>query len=173
MTTLYLSIYLWLYSPCGLWQLFQFLNLYTVDRAPWTGDQPVARPLTTHRTTQKQNKRTWTSMPGVRFEPTTPEFERAKTVHALDRAATVIGMTTLYKINLFRVLLQVLSWFSSVPKWSTSDTQPPLSHFYQFSIHYHPDIRWCIEYAINSVVKYAINKANRRQGTDQLLLTNI
>jgi hypothetical protein len=29
-------------------------------------------------------------MPGVRFEPTTPVFERAKTVHALDRAATVI-----------------------------------------------------------------------------------
>jgi formate-dependent phosphoribosylglycinamide formyltransferase (GAR transformylase) len=25
------------------------------------------------------------------FEPTTPAFERAKTVHALDRAATVIG----------------------------------------------------------------------------------
>jgi hypothetical protein len=30
-------------------------------------------------------------MPRVRFDPTTPEFERAKTVHAQDRAATVIG----------------------------------------------------------------------------------
>jgi hypothetical protein len=27
----------------------------------------------------------------VVFEPTTPVFEQAKTVHALDRAATVIG----------------------------------------------------------------------------------
>jgi hypothetical protein len=27
----------------------------------------------------------------VAFEPTTPVFERAKTVHVLDRAATVIG----------------------------------------------------------------------------------
>jgi phosphohistidine swiveling domain-containing protein len=27
----------------------------------------------------------------VGFDPTTPVFERAKTVHALDRAATVIG----------------------------------------------------------------------------------
>jgi hypothetical protein len=27
----------------------------------------------------------------VGFEPTTPVFERAKTVYALDRAATVIG----------------------------------------------------------------------------------
>jgi hypothetical protein len=30
-------------------------------------------------------------MPRVEFEPTTPALERAKTVHALDRAATVIG----------------------------------------------------------------------------------
>jgi hypothetical protein len=27
----------------------------------------------------------------VRFEPTIPVFERAKTVHTLDRGATVIG----------------------------------------------------------------------------------
>jgi hypothetical protein len=30
-------------------------------------------------------------MPGVLFENTTPAFERAKTVHGLDLAATVIG----------------------------------------------------------------------------------
>jgi hypothetical protein len=30
-------------------------------------------------------------MPWVGFEPTIPVFERAKTVHASDRAATVIG----------------------------------------------------------------------------------
>jgi hypothetical protein len=32
-------------------------------------------------------------MPRVGFEPTIPVFKRAKTVHALDRAATVIGLT--------------------------------------------------------------------------------
>jgi hypothetical protein len=31
-------------------------------------------------------------MPQVRFEPTTPVFEREKTVHALDRAATVVSV---------------------------------------------------------------------------------
>jgi hypothetical protein len=56
------------------------------------GDQPVARPLHTHRTTQTQNKRKQTSMPQARFEPTIAVFERAKTVHALDRATTVIGV---------------------------------------------------------------------------------
>jgi hypothetical protein len=30
-------------------------------------------------------------MPQVKFEPTIPASERAKTVHALDRAAAVIG----------------------------------------------------------------------------------
>jgi hypothetical protein len=30
-------------------------------------------------------------MPRVGFEPTIPAFERPKTIHALDRAATVIG----------------------------------------------------------------------------------
>jgi hypothetical protein len=55
-----------------LGRFFQFLNLYTVGRTPWTGVQPVARPLPTH-------------------EPTMPVFERAKTVHALDGAATVSG----------------------------------------------------------------------------------
>jgi hypothetical protein len=75
----------------GPWPLFSFLILYTVCRTPWTVDQPVSRPLPTHRTTQTQNKRTQTSMPLVGFEPTIPAFEREKTVHALDRAATVIG----------------------------------------------------------------------------------
>jgi hypothetical protein len=34
-------------------------------------------------------------MPSVESEPTIPESERAKTVHALDREATVIGTSTL------------------------------------------------------------------------------
>jgi hypothetical protein len=65
----------------------QFLNPKTVGRIPWTGDQPIARPLAI----QTQNKHRQTSMPWVGFELTIPAFERAKTVHALDRAATVIG----------------------------------------------------------------------------------
>jgi hypothetical protein len=35
-------------------------------------------------------------MPHVGFEPTIPMFEQAKTVHALDRAATVISLLNLY-----------------------------------------------------------------------------
>jgi hypothetical protein len=59
-----------------------FLNPKTVGMTPWKGDQPVARLLPTQET-ETQNKRRQTSMPWVGFEPTMPEFERAKTVHCL------------------------------------------------------------------------------------------
>jgi hypothetical protein len=87
--TLSLSMALQPFEP---WTYFQFLNLYSAGRTPWTGNQNVVRPLLTHRT-QTQIKRAQTSMPRVAFEHTTPVFEQAKTVHALDRGATVIGST--------------------------------------------------------------------------------
>jgi hypothetical protein len=48
-------------------------------------------PSCTQDSTQTQNKHIQTSMPWVVLEPTIPEFERAKIVHALDHKATVIG----------------------------------------------------------------------------------
>jgi hypothetical protein len=77
--------------PLWALALFQFLNLYTVGRTPWMGDQPVARPLPLPRTPQTQNKRRETSMPWVEFEPPIPAFQRAKTVHALDLSASANG----------------------------------------------------------------------------------
>jgi hypothetical protein len=82
---------------------FSFLIFYTVGRTPWTGDLSVARPLPTHRATQTQNKSTQTSMTQMRFEPTIPVFEWAKTVHALDRAAAVIfGGDTIENVLAYR-----------------------------------------------------------------------
>jgi hypothetical protein len=40
-------------------------------------------------------------MPRVGFEPTIPVFERAKPVHALDRAAAVIGSDVLIPVSSF------------------------------------------------------------------------
>jgi hypothetical protein len=85
------------FAPCGAQGIretlrfhFNFLILQTDCRTPWTGHQPVARPLPTVRKTQTQNKRRQTSMSRVGFEPTIPAFERAKTIYDLDRAATAI-----------------------------------------------------------------------------------
>jgi hypothetical protein len=49
-TTFYLSIYLSmaLQPFIGPSPLFSFLFFYTVGRTPWTGDQPVVRPVPTH-----------------------------------------------------------------------------------------------------------------------------
>jgi hypothetical protein len=59
------------------------------------GNQLVARPRPTHRTTQTQNKRTRAFMNRVGFEPTIPAFDRAMTIHALDGGATVIAEVNL------------------------------------------------------------------------------
>jgi hypothetical protein len=80
-------------------QLFSFLILYTDGTTPWTGDQPVARSLPTNRTTQTRNKSKQTSKPRVGFEPMSSAFERAKTVHALECAAAVMGRKYLYRNN--------------------------------------------------------------------------
>jgi hypothetical protein len=47
---------LWLYGPLDLGRFFSFLILYTEGRTPWTGNQPVARPLHTHSTTNTQQE---------------------------------------------------------------------------------------------------------------------
>jgi hypothetical protein len=75
-------------------------------------DQPFTRPLPTHRTTQTQNKRTQTSMPRVGFKTMISVFAQAKTVHALDCAATVIGSSlyiyTYVNIGLFTLLAIII-----------------------------------------------------------------
>jgi hypothetical protein len=72
-----------LHSSADPWlDLGRYFSLYTVGRTTWTEDQPVARSISTHRTTQTQNKRTQISMPRVGFERMTPLLELAKIVHA-------------------------------------------------------------------------------------------
>jgi hypothetical protein len=57
-------------------------------------------------------------MPRVGFDHLAPAFERAKTVHALDRAATVIGTAILLKflitvIEILQLLLLQLNRYST------------------------------------------------------------
>jgi hypothetical protein len=51
----FFTLLLWLYSPLlGLGLFFSFLILYTVGRTPWTGNQPVARPIPTQNNTNTE-----------------------------------------------------------------------------------------------------------------------
>jgi hypothetical protein len=51
LASMYVHLRMILQPFVGPWPLFSsFLILYTVGRTPWTGDQPIAWPLRTHRT---------------------------------------------------------------------------------------------------------------------------
>jgi hypothetical protein len=69
---------------------YSFLSIQTVSRTPWAGDQPAAWPLSTQDNTNTEQ--TQNSGHRMGFNPMTPVFERAKTVHALDRATTEIDI---------------------------------------------------------------------------------
>jgi hypothetical protein len=57
-----------------------------------SGESARRKAATYTQNSTKQNKRRKTSIPGLGFEPTTPVFELAKTVQALERAAAVLGL---------------------------------------------------------------------------------
>jgi hypothetical protein len=66
----------------------QFLNPKRVGKTPWTGDQPVARPLPIQKHIINTDMH-----PCIEWDPGARSlvFERAKTVHTLDHAATVMA----------------------------------------------------------------------------------
>jgi hypothetical protein len=92
-------------QPLGPWPLFLFLKPYTQSVGLLGRGISSSQGHCLHRTTQTQNKRTQISMPRVGFEPTIPVFERAKTVHALDRAVIVLGSSFFLCPN---ILLNIL-----------------------------------------------------------------
>jgi hypothetical protein len=86
-----------LQPPWALASAIQFHDHFTDGRTLWMSVQLVARPLPKHKTTQTQNKHIHqTPMSCVGFKPTIPASEREKTVHALDRSATVTGLSPDY-----------------------------------------------------------------------------
>jgi hypothetical protein len=75
-------IHQWHYSPLlGPGLFFSFLIFFKDGRTPWMSDQPVARPLSTHR---------------INSYTDLHELSRIRThesIHAVDCAAAVIGVT--------------------------------------------------------------------------------
>jgi hypothetical protein len=92
-TPLLLSLSLSVYGSTALWTLAAFSVSYSHTQSVGLLGRGISPSQVRylHMTTQTQNKRVQTSMPRVVFEPTIPVFKWTKTVHALDRAATVIG----------------------------------------------------------------------------------
>jgi hypothetical protein len=96
LSQIYIYIYIFhlLYSPLGPWPLiFSFMIiLQTVGLLGRVISSSQGLYLNTGQHKHRINTYTYqTSIPCVGFELMIPSFERAKTVHALHRSATVTG----------------------------------------------------------------------------------
>jgi hypothetical protein len=69
-------------------------------------------------------------MPRVGFETTIPAFEWAKTVHALDRAATVIGIKQTY----FLIIYLIIRSFSEDKNGNQNITEQEILKMFQFPL---------------------------------------
>jgi hypothetical protein len=63
-------------------------------------------------------------MPSVGFEPTIAVFKRAKTVHALEGAATVIGIANGYVKETEKFLLKCQLHLQAVYRVTTTEARP-------------------------------------------------
>jgi hypothetical protein len=81
------------YDSTALGDLGRFYSFLIYTQSVGLLERRISPSLGRYQNTEegKQIKSTQTSMPRVGFEPMIPVFERAKTVHVLDRAVTVIG----------------------------------------------------------------------------------
>jgi hypothetical protein len=82
--------------------LIQFCNHFTDGRTPWTSDQPDAKPLPKHRTTETQTKRIHTSnihaLSGIRtYDSNVRESEDSSCLRL--RACCVRLTDTIYACN--------------------------------------------------------------------------
>jgi hypothetical protein len=73
-------------------KLFLKFELHRQSVGPLEGWSALSQGRYLHRTTQTQNKRRQIFLPRVGLQATIQIFKRAKTFHALDSAATVIGL---------------------------------------------------------------------------------
>jgi hypothetical protein len=86
-----LSIYLSIYLFIAFVDLGRFFSFFIYTQSVGLLGRGISPPqghyLHAKKKIQTHNKRTQTSTPRVEFEPTIPAFQRAKTLHAVDRAA--------------------------------------------------------------------------------------
>jgi hypothetical protein len=117
----------WFFQPIqGPGLLFSSVIIFTDGSTPWRVISP-SQGLYLNTGQHKHRINAYThqrSMPWERFEPTIPTSEQEKTVHALDRAATVTGSL----------------W--SLPQFNIDDTWLPFHnaeiHFSKRSFEYNP-----------------------------------
>jgi hypothetical protein len=88
-----ISIYLSIYGSIALVNFGRFFSFLIYAQLVGLLGREMSLPQGRYLHTEQHKHRinAHTSMPRVRFEPKIPVFERAMTVHALGRAAPVMG----------------------------------------------------------------------------------
>jgi hypothetical protein len=101
----------------GLGGFFSVLIVYTVGKILWTRDQPVARPLSTHRMTQTENKCTQRDIHALSTIRThDPSFRGSEDISCLkpyshcDRPKTHV-VNQNYKVVFFNITRNLLPAF--------------------------------------------------------------
>jgi hypothetical protein len=112
------------------WPLFQFLDLFIQSIGHLGRGISPSKGRYLHTGQHKHRINAHASMPQVGFQPTIPVFERARTVHALDRASTAIGKDSLTSITLKQAHIYVCP-----PSFVKSDMKSILLLITQISIH--------------------------------------
>jgi hypothetical protein len=111
----------------GPWSLFQFRNLfYTVGRTPWTSDQPIARSLPAHRTTQTQIKAH--ALSGIQtHDPSVRANEDSSYLNRATRVTGRISTVYFYKFGLEEpAICSLLSLFWNKKFWEGIIANIPL-----------------------------------------------
>jgi hypothetical protein len=80
---------------------FSFLILYTVGRTPLTGDQPVARPLPTHRRVKTQNESTQYGHPCLEWDPNPRSQRSSERRQFMPETARPLPLASTYQNSAF------------------------------------------------------------------------
>jgi hypothetical protein len=137
-------IHQWLYSPSlGPGHFFGFVILHIVSITPWTRDQPVARPLPTHRTTHRMKPHKhicleWDSNPrtsvlagedGSRLRLRGHCYRHCSLLHVTKTDQTMLNLIHIGRWfpgrlgNLFQDLMFTLLPTNNCMEWSVQGTQ--------------------------------------------------
>jgi hypothetical protein len=129
---IYIYIYIYIYGSIALVGVGRFFSFLIDTQSVGLLGRRIS-PSQGHYLHTEQHKHrtnTQTSMPRVGFEPTIPVFERAKTVHASDRATTGIGDHCLGAYSFVNFFCGLLYVQHPVSGWQMNDE---LERFFEIS----------------------------------------
>jgi hypothetical protein len=120
--SVYISLTLQSYLDLG--RFFSFLILYALGMAPWTGDQPVARPLHTHRINAYRNTH---ALSGIRTHDLSIRASKDSSWFRLrshcDRFCVCIGSYVLKKQRADEVVLPLVPRLGQYGQWTSETVQ--------------------------------------------------